>query len=87
MNTRALTLPFVAAGLLTGTAIAQDACGSVAISFSDSISNICGGAKVISRLWTAVDECGNSNEFCHRLLLVPQALVCESQAAKALGRR
>ena len=44
----------------TGVATAQDACGSVTISYNDSVSNICAGAQVISRTWTATDECGNS---------------------------
>jgi hypothetical protein len=44
----------------TGTATAQDACGSVSVTYSDSVSNNCGGSKVISRTWTAVDQCGNT---------------------------
>jgi hypothetical protein len=44
----------------TGSATAQDGCGSVTVTFSDSVSNTCGGAKIIRRLWTAVDQCGNS---------------------------
>jgi hypothetical protein len=44
----------------TGVATAFDGCGSVTISYSDSVSNNCGGAKIISRRWTAVDQCGNS---------------------------
>ena len=37
-----------------------DACGSVTITYSDSVSNSCGGTKVVSRLWTATDACGNA---------------------------
>jgi hypothetical protein len=44
----------------TGTATAQDGCSAVSIAYSDSVSNTCGGAKVISRTWTATDGCGNS---------------------------
>ena len=44
----------------TGFATAQDGCGSVTISYADGVSNKCGGTKVISRVWTAIDECGNS---------------------------
>jgi len=44
----------------TGTATGTDACGSVSINYSDSISNNCGGTKVISRTWTATDQCGNT---------------------------
>src|SRR5439155_24414042 len=44
----------------TGAAPGQDGCGSVSIVYSDSVNNSCGGAKVISRTWTATDACGNS---------------------------
>ncbi len=44
----------------TGTATGQDACSSVSITYSDSISNNCGGSRVINRTWTATDACGNS---------------------------
>src|SRR5207247_164900 len=33
---------------------------SVTITYSDGISNTCGGTKVVRRLWTATDQCGNS---------------------------
>src|SRR5262249_27795384 len=46
----------------TGVAVAQDACTSVMLlSYSDVVSNGCGGAKVVSRTWTAVDSNGNTN--------------------------
>ncbi len=44
----------------TGTATAQDGCSATTVSFSDIVSNACGGTKMISRRWTAVDTCGNS---------------------------
>ena len=44
----------------TGTATATDSCSAVTVSFSDSVSNNCGGASIIKRLWTATDLCGNS---------------------------
>jgi hypothetical protein len=44
----------------TGTATATDGCASVTISFSDSVSTNCGSARVISRTWTATDQCGQS---------------------------
>jgi hypothetical protein len=43
-----------------GVATAQDGCGAVTISYADAVSNQCGGTKVISRTWTALDGCGNS---------------------------
>src|SRR4029079_10944734 len=44
---------------VTGFATAQDDCSVVTVSYSDSVSNICGGASVTFRTWTAVDLCGN----------------------------
>jgi hypothetical protein len=44
----------------TGVATASDACGSVTISYTDSVTNGCNGTKVVSRLWTAADSNGNS---------------------------
>jgi hypothetical protein len=44
----------------TGMATAQDACGSFTLSYSDSVTNGCGNTKVVSRLWTAIDNCGNT---------------------------
>src|SRR5205823_3739539 len=44
----------------TGTAIALDGCSAVTLSYSDVVSNNCGGSKVIQRTWTATDSCGNT---------------------------
>src|SRR5947199_372382 len=46
---------------VTGVATAQDGCGLVTVSYSDSVSNSCGGTKLIARIWTATDQCGNKN--------------------------
>jgi uncharacterized repeat protein (TIGR01451 family) len=44
--------------ICTGTATGNDICGDVTISFSDAISPDCGSSSVITRTWTATDECG-----------------------------
>jgi hypothetical protein len=44
----------------TGTATAQDACGSSTLFYTDTVTNGCGGTRVVSRLWTAVDQFGNT---------------------------
>jgi hypothetical protein len=43
----------------TGAATAADAGGSVRITYSDTVTNGCGGTRVVSRLWTATDLAGN----------------------------
>jgi hypothetical protein len=43
----------------TGVATAHDTCSSVVVTYSDSLSNSCGGAKTIYRTWLATDACGN----------------------------
>lgn len=44
---------------VTGVATAYDACSAVTLTYTDAISNLCGGAKLITRTWTAIDACGN----------------------------
>src|SRR5262249_35788841 len=44
----------------TGTATAQDGCSSVTVTYSDSVTNLCGGSRIITRRWTATDGCGNA---------------------------
>src|SRR5262249_22520421 len=44
----------------TGTATATDGCGAPTVTYSDSVTNNCGSSRVITRDWTAADQCGNS---------------------------
>jgi hypothetical protein len=45
----------------TGTASGSDACGTLAIRFSDSIVNGCGFTRTITRTWIATDGNNNTN--------------------------
>src|SRR5206468_4889149 len=45
----------------TGTAMAQDSCSAVSVTYSDVVTNLCGGSRVIARTWKATDGCGNTN--------------------------
>jgi hypothetical protein len=45
---------------VTGVPIAADGCSAVTLSYSDVVTNGCGGTKFIVRSWTATDACGNA---------------------------
>src|SRR5206468_1798772 len=65
----------------TGVATASDTCSSVTISYSDSVSNTCGGSKIISRTWKATDACGNSASCIQTITVrdtTPPAITCPS---------
>lgn len=82
--------PGVTSTNVTGTATATDANGPVTIRYSDMVTNgPCGGAKKITRTWTATDACGNSSSGVQLLntvdttppnLQVPPDLVLEYPA-------
>src|SRR5439155_24538337 len=65
---------------ITGVAVAQDTCGSVVeFSYSDIVSNGCGGTKVVSRTWTATDDSGNSTNVVQTITVrdtTPPSITC-----------
>src|SRR6185369_10890461 len=63
----------------TGTATAQDGCGSAVVTYSDSVSNRCAGTKVITRTWTASDLSGNTTNGVQMITVTdttPPTIVC-----------
>jgi len=45
---------------VTGVPTVSDGCSSVAVSYSDVVSNGCAATKTVWRTWTATDACGNT---------------------------
>jgi hypothetical protein len=64
----------------TGMATAQDGCGPSAVRYSDAERKLCGGAKAITRTWTASDGCGNSTSGTQTITVEdnrPPEITCE----------
>src|SRR5438067_9282998 len=67
----------------TGVATAQDTCSSVTVTYSDSVSNTCGGTKIIARTWVATDACGNSSRCVQTITVrdtTPPTITCPPKA-------
>jgi hypothetical protein len=55
---------------ICGVATAQDSCGTVTITYSDTVTNTCGISKIVFRLWTASDEWGNSTNAMQTITVI-----------------
>src|SRR6185369_5976959 len=55
---------------VTGVPTVTDGCGSVIVSYSDVVTNGCGSTRTVLRLWTAVDQCGNSTNGLQTIAVV-----------------
>jgi hypothetical protein len=63
----------------TGLATGSDTCGGVAITESSTESDLCGNTKVITRTWTATDDCGNQTSGVQTITVVdttPPSITC-----------
>src|SRR2546427_5021541 len=45
---------------VTGVPTVSDGCSSIAVNYSDVVSNGCAATKTVWRTWTAIDACGNA---------------------------
>jgi hypothetical protein len=83
-----LECPAITTTNVTGAATATDGCSSVSISYSDSVSNTCGSAQIIRRLWTATDACGNQVSCLQTITVrdtTPPTLVCATNRTVPAG--
>src|SRR5204863_9276834 len=76
---KVLECPAVTTTNITGVATAQDDCGIASVSYSDLVTNNCGGTKIIARTWTATDFCGNSSSCVQTITVrdtTPPSIIC-----------
>lgn len=73
---------------MTGVAIASDACGSVTLTYTDSVTNGCGTTVTVQRRWTAVDQCGNSTNGIQTIMVqdkTPPTISCSPIKVQCVG--
>src|SRR5260370_208826 len=66
-------------GKVAGGGTVRAGCSAVAVAYSDSVSNTCGGSKIILRTWTATDACGNSTNCVQTITVrdtMPPTITC-----------
>jgi hypothetical protein len=67
-------------------ATATDTCSSTTVSYADSVTNLCGGTKIITRTWTAKDSCNNSISCAQTITVVDTtAPALNSPASRTLS--
>ena len=54
-----------------GQAICRSACGEITLSFEDTRSEDCDNGTTITRVWTAVDDCGNTVSATQTITIEP----------------
>jgi hypothetical protein len=71
----------------TGSATAQDSCGSAGVSYADVTSTLSNSLILLSRTWTAVDSCGNTTNRIQRIILqnAPVPVITTQPVGGAFG--
>jgi hypothetical protein len=67
---------------------ALDGCGSVSVTYSDTVTNGCGLTRTVFRLWTATDQCGNTTNGLQTISVIDTtkpSLICPTIRVECEG--